>query len=188
MMAHLGFLERWIVWITDILNSSSSAILLNSVPGKFFKCKRGVRQEDPLSPFFFVLAAELLQVLTNQAASLNLLKAPMPQPCEDYPIIQYADDTLLIMQADARKLFFLKSLLITFAEATNLHVNYKKSQMLPINISEEKLQNLAQTFGCVVGSLPFTYLGLPMDTTKPKMEDLTPMMDRVERCLSGCST
>jgi hypothetical protein len=135
-----------------------------------------------------VLAAELLQVLVNRAASLNLLKAPMPQPCEDYPTIQYADDTLLIMQADARQLFFLKSLLITFVEATGLHVNYRKSQMLPINISQEKLQNLAQTLGCAVGSLPFTYLGLPMGTTKPIMEDLTPMMDKVERCLSGCST
>jgi hypothetical protein len=85
----------------------------------------------------------------------------MPQPCEDYPIIQYADDTLLIMQADARQLFFLKSLLITFAEATNLHVNYKKSQMLPINISEEKLHNLAQTFGCVVGSSWFPTIHIP---------------------------
>jgi hypothetical protein len=173
MMAHLGFPERWLVWITNILNSGSSAILLNGVSGKFFKCKRGVGQGDPLSPLLFVLAAKLLQVLTNQAASLNLLKAPIPQPREDYPIIQYADDTLLIMQADARQLFFLKSLVITFAEATCLHVNYKKSQMPPINISEEKLQNLAQTFGCAVGSLPFTYLGLPMGTTKPKMEDLT---------------
>jgi len=46
----------------------------------------------------------------------------------------------------------------------------------------------SQTFGCSIGTLPFTYLGLPMGTTKPKIEDLTPMMDRVERCLSGCST
>jgi hypothetical protein len=60
--------------------------------------------------------------------------------------------------------------------------------MLPINTSQEKLQNLAQTLGCAVGSLPFTYLGLPMGTTKLRIEDLTPMVDKVERCLSGCST
>jgi hypothetical protein len=36
--------------------------------------------------------------------------------------------------------------------------------------------------------MPFTYLGLPMGTTKPKFENLTPMIDRVERRLSACST
>jgi hypothetical protein len=43
MLTHLGFPERWIVWVTNILNSGFSAILLNGVPRKFFKCKRGVR-------------------------------------------------------------------------------------------------------------------------------------------------
>ena len=47
---------------------------------------------------------------------------------------------------------------------------------------------LAGTFGCDIGSMPFTYLGLPMGTTKPKIDDFTPMMDRVERRLSACST
>ena len=60
--------------------------------------------------------------------------------------------------------------------------------MLPINVSPEKMEHLAQTFGCAIGTLPFTYLGLPMGTTKPKMEDLTLMMNRVERRLSGCAT
>jgi hypothetical protein len=53
--------------------------------------------------------------------------------------------------------------------------------MYSINITQEKLSHLAATFGCDVGSMPFTYLGLPMGTTKPKFEDLTLMMDRVER-------
>jgi len=126
--------------------------------------------------------------LINEAASINLLHAPLPQPCEDFPIVQYADDTLLIMQADARQLFFLKSLLKAFAESTGLHVNYSKSQMLPVDVSAEKMDLLAQSFGCSIGTLPFTYLGLPMGTTKPGMEDLTPMMDKVERCLSVCAT
>ena len=92
------------------------------------------------------------------------------------------------MQVDARKLFFLKSLLSSFADSTGLKVNYKKTQMLPINVTPKKMQHLAQTFGCAIGSLPFTYLGLPMGTTKPRMENLTPMMDIVERRLSCYAT
>jgi hypothetical protein len=92
------------------------------------------------------------------------------------------------MQADARQLFFLRSLLGTFAESTGLRVNYQKSFLIPINVTQEKTDCLAQTFGCSVGTMPFTYLGLPMGTTKPRMEDLTPMMDRVERRFSGTAT
>jgi hypothetical protein len=101
MMQHMGLPNKWLMWIRSILSSGSSAVLLNGVPGKIFQCKRGVRQGDPLSPLLFVLAAEFLQILINKAASINLLKAPIPQASNDFPVIQYADDTLLIMQADA---------------------------------------------------------------------------------------
>jgi hypothetical protein len=66
---------------------------------------RGVRQGDPLSPLLFVIAAELLQVLVNKAGSQGLLRAPIPHDDHEFPIIQYADDTLLILQADANQLF-----------------------------------------------------------------------------------
>jgi hypothetical protein len=97
MMVHLGLPQRWIQWVHTILSSSSSSILLNGVAGKFFKCKMGVHQGHPLSPLLFVLAAELLQVLINRATHQNLLIKPIPQPEEDFPIVQYANDTLLIL-------------------------------------------------------------------------------------------
>jgi hypothetical protein len=50
-------------------------------------------------------------------------------------------------------------------------------------MSVEKLQHLAATFGCSTGSLPFTYLGLPLGLTKPKVEDFLPLVTRCERRL-----
>lgn len=50
------------------------------------------------------------------------------------------------------------------------------------------MEILANTLGCRIGSFPFTYLGLPMGTTKPRVEDFTPLMDRIERRLSACSS
>jgi len=92
------------------------------------------------------------------------------------------------MQAKAQQLFFLKALLNSFADSTGLMVNYRKSEIISINVDDCKMQRLAGMFGCTIGTMPFTYLGLPMGTTKPRMEDLTPLMDRVERQLSACSS
>lgn len=36
--------------------------------------------------------------------------------------------------------------------------------------------------------MPFTYLGLPMGTTKPRIEDFSPIVDRIERRLTACSS
>jgi len=59
--------------------------------------------------------------------------------------------------------------------------------MVTINISQEKLSHLARTFGCSTGSLPFTYLGLPLGLTKPKVEEFLPIVSRCERRLVSTS-
>jgi hypothetical protein len=79
ILEKLGFPSRWLHWTQEILNFGSSTILLNGVPGKFFQCRRGVRQGDPLSPLLFVLAAELLQVVLNKASNIGLLQRPLDQ-------------------------------------------------------------------------------------------------------------
>jgi len=63
MMEKMGFNSTWIGWVQKILDSGSTSVLLNGVPGKQFQCMRGVRQGDPLSPLLFVLASDLLQCI-----------------------------------------------------------------------------------------------------------------------------
>jgi hypothetical protein len=94
---------------------------------------------------------------------MNLLQLPLPDNCEqDFPIVQYADDTLLIMEACLKQLFFLKAILNSFATSTGLRVNYNKSNMYPINVNPEKMEILSRTLNCQIGATPFTYLGLPL--------------------------
>jgi retron-type reverse transcriptase len=61
ILKHKVFLDKWISSIQSILSSGSSQDLLNGTSGKQFKCKRGVRRGDSLSPLLFVLAVDLLQ-------------------------------------------------------------------------------------------------------------------------------
>ena len=60
--------------------------------------------------------------------------------------------------------------------------------MVPINVNEDRTRHLAATFGCSIGSMSFTYLGLPMGTTKPRIEDTSPLIVKIERRLNGCSS
>jgi hypothetical protein len=97
-------------------------------------CKRGVRQGDPLSPLFFVNTAELLQAAVNFAWQQGDISLPLDESFgQKYPILQYADDTLLIMLADAVQLNRLKDILRLFSASTGLQVNFHKTTIVPIN-------------------------------------------------------
>jgi len=49
------------------------------------------------------------------------------------------------------------------------------------------MAQLATAFGCTIGKLPFTYLGLPLGTTKLLVKEYAPLICRVERRLSASS-
>ena len=60
-------------------------------------------------------------------------------------------------------------------------MNYHKSFIIPINVDTAQMNELAIAFGCQIGKMPFTYLGLPVGTTRPKMVDFMPMVDCMKR-------
>lgn len=142
---------------------------------------------DPLSPMLFVIATDLLQLVTNDMLTRGELTLPIETNNPDFPIVQYADDTLLIIPAVDAQIVALKNMLLDFQASTGLKVNFHKSCILPINVDTVETARLATLFGCQVGSLPFTYLGLPVGTTKPRIQDLVPVVDRMERRLTTTS-
>ena len=73
----------------------------------------------------------------------------------------YADDTLLFCKADNDELKFISWILMWFEAVSGLKINLNKSETLPIG-PEANMEELASKLGCKVGSLPTTYLGLPL--------------------------
>lgn len=136
----------------------------------------------------FVLAVDLLQSVVNQMLADGRLTVPIPTLDTDFPIIQYADDTILILPAVEEQLIALKDMLNVFHASTGLKVNFSKSSMIPLNVDEVEAARLAGIVGCKLGDLPFTYLGLPLGTTRPRIQDLMPLVDGLERRLSASSS
>ncbi|XP_073363314.1 uncharacterized protein [Aegilops tauschii subsp. strangulata] len=86
------------------------------------------------------------------------------------------------------ELVALKNMLLTFQQSTGLKVNFAKSSMIPLNMTDEEAARLAAILGCKIGQFPFTYLGLPLGTTRPRIIDLMPLVDSLERRLTASSS
>jgi len=69
VLEQLGFQAKWRAWVSSLLGSSSTSVLLNGVKGKWFRHFRVLRQEDPLSPLLFIIAMEPLQRLFDLTVS-----------------------------------------------------------------------------------------------------------------------
>jgi hypothetical protein len=53
---------------------------------------------------------------------------------------------------------------------------------------DQQAQILVGVFGCKIQGMPFLYLGLPMGSTKPRVEHFALLMHRVERQLTLISS
>jgi hypothetical protein len=91
------------------------------------------------------------------------------------------------MEADVAQLHHLTEVLQTFGNTTGLRVNYAKSNLIPINIPETRVHLFTSTLNCQLGAMPFTYLGLPLSTTKPKKECFLPLIQCIQRRLPACT-
>jgi hypothetical protein len=52
----MGFGERFLKWVSPLLSTANTRVLVNGVPGGRIVHVRGLRQGDPTSPMLFVAA------------------------------------------------------------------------------------------------------------------------------------
>lgn len=123
ILAARGFDDSWRQWVSSILSTGKTSVLLNGTPGNWIPCKNGLRQGDPLSPYLFIIVADVLPKLIARACADGLLAHPVDDtlPC---PVLHYADDTLILCRGDLTAIQTLKRLLAAFFAATGLQINY----------------------------------------------------------------
>jgi hypothetical protein len=127
------------------------------------------------------LVADVLQRLIRQDP---LLSHPLlnGEPCQ---VLQYANDTLIIMRAGVCAAARLKHLLEVLAEATGLVINFHKSTLVPMHVATSDLVDIQAALGCRVEGFPQTYLGLPLSCEKLTIANFAVMIAKVDKYLSG---
>jgi hypothetical protein len=186
MLTSRGFGGRWIEWIVRLVRGGSISIRINDEDSPYFKPGKGLRQGDPLSPLLFNLVVDVFTRMLIKAAVHDYISGFMTEICPGGVIsLQYADDTLLFLGHDPIAAHHLKWLMIFFEKLSGMHINYHKSDLTSINLSEEETQLYAKTFCYKIGNFPFTYLGVPLHHEKIRREDIQPIIDKIMKRISG---
>lgn len=179
-----GFPENWCAWVLTLQNTGKIAVLLNGAPGRWINCRNGLCQGDPLSPYLFIIVADVLRRLLHHPTLANCLAHPLipDAPC---PVLQYADDRLIFLRCSPEAVTQTKHILHIFEGATGLSINYHKTTFLPVAVPANLASELAGNFGTTVSSFPQTYLGLPHSPHKLSVSDCLPLISLVDKHLSG---
>ena len=133
-------------WIETFYKNISSCVINNGMCTSQFEIQRGVRQGDPMSPYLFIIVAEVLAtaIRTTNIQGIKIGK-------EEFKFVQYADD-LTVFVPDIENAQRIFNLLDQFKTCSRLQVNYKNRSYVDRFLSKRYSVNTVKALGIV-----FTY-------------------------------
>ena len=87
-----GFGPSLIKWVETFYANISSCVKNNGFCTPYFELQRGVRQGDPLSPYLFIIAAEILATAIRNRSDIKGIKLGQ----NEFKLVQYADDLTVL--------------------------------------------------------------------------------------------
>jgi len=99
--------------------------------------------------------------------------------------LQFADDTLIIGEKRWSNVRSIRAVLLIFEQVSGLKVNFNKSLLTSVNVSNSWLHEAALVLHCSVGTFPFVCLGLPIGGDPQKLDFWKPIMNSIISRLSS---
>lgn len=122
-------------------------ILVNDNVCPYFQTRKGLRQGDPFSPILFNIARDVLATLVNRAQEQGSISGLIPELYEGgLSVLQYANDTIFMLEDSLESARNLKIILCTFEHLTGLKINFLKSEIYCFGKAIERQQEYAHIF------------------------------------------
>ena len=158
----LGFSNKWVELIMGCITTTSFSVLINGVPKGLIQSQRGLRQGCPLSPYLFILCAEVFSNLLMQAESQRLIHGLKFGNNITISHLLFADDSLIFARASKEDCVHLKGIFYCYATASGQIFNFDKSSMFfGHNVKDDQISTIKNLFKLKVVSKHEKYLGLP---------------------------
>ena len=173
-------------WVKTFYKNINSSVLYNGHCSNSFSVSRGVREVEPLSPYLFIICAELLADAIKQNGQINGITVNN----EEFLLGQYADDTFFLLDGTQTSLSQCLDTLELFGECSGLKVNVNKRKAVWLGnkrFSKDILlpeKNLARVF-----SEPFDILGITffVETQQIVEYNYRMKLDEVKKLLDSWS-
>ena len=129
-MLRLGFQQDWVNLIMECVSSVDYRVRFNTEETESFKPSRGLRQGDPLSPYLFLLCTEgLTALLANAEVTGSISGYKVSRDAPSVSNLLFADDSLILMQANSMNAEALKSVLDAYCATSGQMVSVQKSSI-----------------------------------------------------------
>lgn len=168
VLKFFNFGESIINWVRVLYTNINSAIIQGGNLSTFFNIGRGCRQGDPLSPYLFILCAEILSIRIRNNEKINGISITEVE----HKLSQFADDTSLILDGKEESLNEALSELDWFANISGLNINFSKTQVIWIGSEKYSETRLCPNRNLSWGKNSFDLLGVHFDVDLDKILDL----------------
>ncbi|XP_074303812.1 uncharacterized protein LOC141638307 [Silene latifolia] len=187
VLRRMGFDKGWTDNLMKCVSTVMFTIWVNGKITEDFKPSRGLRQGDPLSPYLFILCAEVLSGLVRKAmedGAIRGVRIAAGAPMVTH--LLFADDSILFVRAKEREVQKVKNILTCYEKASGQLVNYNKTTVsFSRGTRDEKRDQIADWLGVRVVEEQDKYLGLPTIVGHSKQIIARVIRDKLSRKLQG---
>ncbi|WRX28903.1 Reverse transcriptase domain - like 10 [Theobroma cacao] len=182
----MRFGGKWRSWIRTCISTARISVLVNGVPTRQFRMRRGLRQRCLLSSFLFNCVTEAFSVLMSEAISVGLCKGiEMGHRGLILSHLQFADDTTIMCKPEWESIKNVKRILRCFQLITGLRINFQRSSLFRVGLEERMVVEWAGRIGCRMEKFPSKYLGIPLGVKNNSREMWRPVVKKFEARLVG---